>query len=53
LRYVVDTNIAIAMLAQRQPVAQRLSGVQASVLGLSVLVLAELLYGAHRSTRIQ
>jgi hypothetical protein len=29
VRYIVDTNIAIAMLAQRQPVTQRVSGVPA------------------------
>ena len=53
MRYVVDTNIAIAMLAQRQPVAQRVSAVPAGELGLSVLVVAELLFGAHRSKRIR
>jgi tRNA(fMet)-specific endonuclease VapC len=53
VRYIVDTNIAIAMLAQRQPVTQRASGVAAGELGLSVLVVAELLFGAHRSKRIR
>jgi tRNA(fMet)-specific endonuclease VapC len=53
VRYVVDTNIAIAMLAQRQLVTQRVSGVPAGELGLSVLVVAELLFGAHRSKRIR
>ena len=37
MKYIVYTNIAIAMLAQRQPVAQRVSGVPAGELGLSVL----------------
>jgi len=53
VKYIVDTNIAIAMLAQRQQITQRLSGVPASELGLPVLVVAELLFGAHRSTRVQ
>jgi len=53
VRYVVDTNIAIAMLAQRQPVAERLSSVAPEELGLSVLVIAELLFGARRSARMR
>ncbi len=53
MRYVVDTNIAIATLAQRQPVLERLSVVSSQELGLSVLVIAELLFGARRSARIR
>jgi tRNA(fMet)-specific endonuclease VapC len=53
VRYVVDTNIAIAMLAQRQPVVERLSSVAPEELGLSVLVIAELLFGARRSARVR
>jgi tRNA(fMet)-specific endonuclease VapC len=53
VRYIVDTNIAIAMLAQRQSVAQRVASVPAGDLGLSVLVVAELLFGAHRSKRVR
>jgi tRNA(fMet)-specific endonuclease VapC len=53
VRYVVDTNIAIAMLAQRQPVVDRLSNVGPGDLGLSVLVIAELLFGARRSARVR
>ncbi|MDP9002572.1 MAG: type II toxin-antitoxin system VapC family toxin [Myxococcota bacterium] len=53
MRYVVDTNIAIAMLAQRQPVLQRLSTVAPEEVGLSVLVVAELLFGARRSARVK
>jgi tRNA(fMet)-specific endonuclease VapC len=53
VRYVVDTNIAIAMLAQRQPVVERLSNVAPAELGLSVLVIAELLFGARRSARVR
>jgi tRNA(fMet)-specific endonuclease VapC len=53
VRYVVDTNIAIAMLAQRQQVTERLAGVSADELGLSVVAIAELLFGARRSARVQ
>ncbi len=52
MRYVVDTNIAIAMLAQRQPVVERLSSVAPEDLGLSVIVIAEMLFGARRSARV-
>jgi tRNA(fMet)-specific endonuclease VapC len=53
VKYVVDTNIAIAMLAQRQQVLERLAGVSPGDVALSVLVLAELLFGARRSSRVQ
>jgi tRNA(fMet)-specific endonuclease VapC len=52
VRYIVDTNIAIAMLAQRQHVVDRLSNVSPEELGLSVLVIGELLFGARRSARM-
>jgi tRNA(fMet)-specific endonuclease VapC len=52
VRYVVDTNIAIAMLAQRPALIERLSNVVPEEVGLSVLVVAELLYGARRSARV-
>jgi tRNA(fMet)-specific endonuclease VapC len=52
VRYIVDTNIAIAMLAQRPSVLERLSALAAEDLGLSVLVIAELLFGARRSARM-
>jgi predicted nucleic acid-binding protein len=51
VRYVVDTHVVIAMLAQRQAVVERLSSVAPEELGLSVLVIAELLFGARRSAR--
>jgi predicted nucleic acid-binding protein len=53
VKYVVDTNIAITMLAQRQAIVERLSSVAPEELGLSVLVIAELLFGARRSTRVR
>jgi tRNA(fMet)-specific endonuclease VapC len=53
VKYVADTNIAIAMLAQRQAVIERLSNVPPEELGLSVLAIAELLFGARRSARLQ
>lgn len=53
MRYVVDTNIAIAMLAQRPAVVRRLADVASEEIGLSVLVVAELLFGARRSAKVQ
>jgi tRNA(fMet)-specific endonuclease VapC len=53
VRYVVDTNVVIAMLAQRQAIVERLSSVAPEELGLSVLVIAELLFGARRSARVR
>jgi tRNA(fMet)-specific endonuclease VapC len=52
VRYIVDTNIAIAMLAHRQPVVERLSHTSPDEVGLSALVIAELLFGARRSSRV-
>lgn len=53
MRYIVDTNVAIAMLAQRQSVVERLSNIAPEELGLSVVVIGELLFGARRSARMQ
>jgi tRNA(fMet)-specific endonuclease VapC len=53
VRYIVDTNVAIAMLSQRQSVLDRLSKVASGDVGLSVVVIAELLFGARNSTRIR
>jgi tRNA(fMet)-specific endonuclease VapC len=53
VRYVVDTNVAIAMLAQRQSVLEHLSKVALGDVGLSVIVIAELLFGARKSARIR
>ncbi len=53
MRYVIDTNVAIAMLAQQQPVLDRLSSIAPEDLGLSVVVIAELLFGARKSARMR
>lgn len=51
MRYVVDTNIASAMLALREPVVRHLAKLAPEDIGLPVLVIAELLYGAERAQR--
>jgi tRNA(fMet)-specific endonuclease VapC len=53
VRYVVHTNIAIAMLTHRPAVVERLANVASDEIGLSVLVVAELLFGARRSARVR
>ena len=49
-RYLLDTNIIIALFAQEEDVQQRLD--QAEQVFLSSIVLGELYYGAEKSTRI-
>jgi len=51
VRYVLDTNTVIAALNGVPSVTRRLASVSAGDVGLPVVVLAELLYGAHRSRR--
>lgn len=47
VRLVVDTSVAIAMLAQRQSVIERLSDIALEELGRSVVVIGKLLFGAQ------
>ena len=49
-RYLLDTNIIIALFAQEEIIQERLS--QAVEVFLSSIVLGELYYGAERSTRV-
>jgi len=52
VRYVLDTNIAVAALNLHPAVLARLEAVPAAELGLPLLVIGELTYGAHRSRRV-
>lgn len=52
MKYVLDTNIAVALLEQRSQVTERVAQVRARDVGLPVIVLAELLFGARRSKRV-
>ena len=49
-RYLLDTNIVIALFAQEELIQERLR--QASEVFLSSIVLGELYYGAERSIRV-
>ena len=50
-RYVLDTNILIAVSKRRAGLAERLRGLPASDLPLSSVVLAEIEYGIVKSTK--
>ena len=52
MKYVIDTNIAVALLEQRAQVIGRVAQLSAREVGLPVIVLAELLFGARRSKRV-
>ncbi len=49
MRYVLDTNIVIAALNGREQILDRLEEVAGEDVGIPVVAVAELLYGAHRS----
>ena len=52
MKYVIDTNIAVALLEQRAEVTERVALLTSLDVGLPVIVLAELLFGARRSRRV-
>ena len=52
MRYVLDTNIAVAALNAHRMVASRLAVLPRDEVGLPLLVLAELLFGARNSRRV-
>ena len=49
-RYLLDTNIVIALFAEEEVVQQRLS--EADQVFVSSIVLGELYYGAEKSTQV-
>ena len=51
MKYVLDTNIVVRLLAGDERVLARLSDVDPSDVGIPLLVLAELLFGAEKSAR--
>ncbi len=51
MKYVLDSNIVIGALNGVVHVTKRLSGISPAVVGIPVVVLAELVYGAHRSRK--
>ena len=51
MRYVLDTNIVARLLDDDARLLRRLAGVSARDVGLPLLVLAELLFGAEKSNK--
>jgi predicted nucleic acid-binding protein len=51
VKYVLDTNIVVRLLAGDERVLAHLSDVDPSDVGVPLLVRAELLFGAATSTR--
>jgi tRNA(fMet)-specific endonuclease VapC len=51
LRYVLDSNMAIAAMNGVAAVRDRLAHVNSSDIGIPLVAIAELVYGAHRSRR--
>lgn len=53
MKYVLDTNIAAAMLNRHEGVLARLASLPADEIGLSLVTVGELLFGARRSQRVE
>lgn len=51
MKYVLDTNIVARLLDGDERVLSRLVGVEPNDVGIPLLVLAELLFGAEKSAR--
>ena len=51
MRYVLDANIAIAALNDAGGVRKRLAAVPGTEVGVPLVAVAELLFGAHKSKR--
>ena len=51
MRYILDANIAIGALNRIKTVEQKLAVVPASEVGVPIVALAELYFGAHKSAR--
>lgn len=51
MRYLLDTNILIALTKQRPGLAERLAGIPADAVLLSSVVVAEIEYGIAKSRR--
>ena len=51
MRYVLDSNIAIAALSGVEAVRSRLAHVPSSEVGIPIVAVAELTFGAYKSAR--
>ncbi len=53
MKYVLDTNVVVRVLGGDQRALERLRGVEPADVGIPLVVLAELWFGAEKSTRRQ
>jgi tRNA(fMet)-specific endonuclease VapC len=54
MKYLLDTNICIALIRQRPAgLLQRLTALEPGEVGLSSITLAELIYGADKSSQTE
>lgn len=51
MKYVLDTNVVVRLLDGDERVLRRLADVEPREVGIPLLVLAELLFGAEKSVR--
>lgn len=51
MKYVLDANVVIAGLNGVEPVRSRLAGVAGSEVGVPIVAIAELYFGAYKSQR--
>ncbi|MGC4093361.1 MAG: PIN domain-containing protein [Polyangiaceae bacterium] len=51
MKYVLDTNVVARLLDGDERVLSRLAGVEPTDVGIPLVVLAELLFGAEKSAR--
>jgi tRNA(fMet)-specific endonuclease VapC len=53
MKYLLDTNICVYYLNQREPVVSTIARVDQGDLAISQITLAELQFGAHNSEHVQ
>lgn len=53
MRVVLDSNIAIAAMNKVPAVVERLANMPADDVGIPIVAIAELAYGARRSRRVE
>jgi tRNA(fMet)-specific endonuclease VapC len=54
MKYMLDTNVCIGLIRQKpQKLIDRLTDCEPGLVGISTITIAELMYGARKSTRIE
>jgi tRNA(fMet)-specific endonuclease VapC len=52
IRYLLDTNAVITLIANRSPLLQRIEATEPGLVGISSIVVHELYFGAYKSQRV-